>query len=84
MSEDYRLACLGMVNALGSDPARILERALVPDVHRLTYAVGYVPDREALVFLGKAITYRQLDQLADRMAALFVARGARAGSGGTP
>jgi len=37
------------------------------------------PDREALVFLGKAITYRQLDQLADRMAALFVARGARAG-----
>ena len=37
------------------------------------------PDREALVFLGKAITYRQLDQLADRMAALFASRGAKAG-----
>ena len=37
------------------------------------------PDREALVFLGKAITYRQLDHLADRMAALFAAQGAKAG-----
>ena len=37
------------------------------------------PDREALVFLGKAISYRQLDNLADRMAALFAAQGAKAG-----
>ncbi|MFT6339443.1 MAG: long-chain acyl-CoA synthetase [Alcanivorax sp.] len=37
------------------------------------------PDREALVFLGQAITYQQLDHLADRMAALFTAQGARAG-----
>ena len=37
------------------------------------------PDREALVFLGQAITYQQLDHLADRMAALFTAQGAKAG-----
>lgn len=37
------------------------------------------PDREALVFLGQAMSYRQLDEMADRMAALFVAQGAQAG-----
>ncbi|MGJ3254922.1 MAG: class I adenylate-forming enzyme family protein [Alcanivorax sp.] len=37
------------------------------------------PEREALVFLGQAITYRQLDNLADRMAGLFAAQGASAG-----
>ena len=42
------------------------------------YAAQF-PDREALVFLGQAITYQQLDALADRMAALFAAQGAGAG-----
>lgn len=37
------------------------------------------PDREALVFLGQAITYKQLDALADRMAALFAKQGAGEG-----
>ncbi|MGB2246562.1 MAG: class I adenylate-forming enzyme family protein [Alcanivorax sediminis] len=42
------------------------------------YATQF-PDREALVFLGQALTYKQLDALADRMAALFVSQGAREG-----
>ncbi|KGD66043.1 AMP-dependent synthetase and ligase [Alcanivorax nanhaiticus] len=37
------------------------------------------PDREALVFLGQALTYKQLDSLADRLVALFVAQGAKEG-----
>ena len=42
------------------------------------YAVQF-PDREALVFLGQALTYKQLDILADRMAALFSRQGAKEG-----
>ncbi|MQX53252.1 AMP-binding protein [Alcanivorax sp. PA15-N-34] len=42
------------------------------------YATQF-PDREALVFLGQALTYKQLDALADRMAALFASQGAREG-----
>lgn len=42
------------------------------------YATQF-PDREALVFLGQALTYKQLDVLADRMAALFASQGAREG-----
>lgn len=42
------------------------------------YATQF-PDREALVFLGQALTYKQLDALADRMAALFTRQGAKAG-----
>jgi len=57
----------------------------LPDLPKKTlsdYVRDYAeqfPDREALVFLGKAISYRQLDNLADRMAALFAAQGAKAG-----
>ncbi|MBZ2188691.1 AMP-binding protein [Alcanivorax sp. JB21] len=57
----------------------------VPDVPNRTLS-DYVrshgeqfPEREALVFLGRGITYRELDQLADRMAGLLIALGCRKG-----
>lgn len=54
----------------------------LPEKTLSNYVRGYAeqfPDREALVFLGHAMSYRQLDEMADRMAALFVAQGAKAG-----
>ncbi|WP_339344429.1 AMP-binding protein [uncultured Alcanivorax sp.] len=54
----------------------------LPEKTLSDYVRGYAdqfPDREALVFLGHAMSYRQLDEMADRMAALFVAQGAKAG-----
>ncbi|PHR67274.1 MAG: AMP-binding protein [Alcanivorax sp.] len=54
----------------------------LPDKTLSDYVRGYAeqfPDREAQVFLGQAMSYRQLDEMADRMAALFVAQGAQAG-----
>ena len=42
------------------------------------YAARF-PDREALVFLGKGITYQQLDQLADRFASMLVSLGCQRG-----
>lgn len=38
-----------------------------------------VPEREALVFLGRAISYRELFDLAERMAGALAARGVKAG-----
>lgn len=54
----------------------------LPDKNLSDYIRDYAakfPDREALVFLGKGITYRQLDQLTDRFASLLVSLGCRQG-----
>ena len=54
----------------------------LPEKTLSDYVRGYAeqfPNREALVFLGHAMSYRQLDEMADRMVALFVAQGAKAG-----
>ncbi|WP_063518927.1 MULTISPECIES: class I adenylate-forming enzyme family protein [unclassified Alcanivorax] len=54
----------------------------LPEKTLSDYVRGYAeqfPDREALVFLGQAMSYRQLDEMADRMAALFVSQGVKAG-----
>lgn len=54
----------------------------LPDKNLSDYIRDYAakfPDREALVFLGKGTTYRQLDQLTDRFASLLVSLGCRQG-----
>ncbi|WP_245932362.1 AMP-binding protein [Isoalcanivorax indicus] len=40
---------------------------------------GQFPEREALVFMGQGLTYRELDAQIDRMAALLTAQGCRKG-----
>lgn len=54
----------------------------LPDKTLSDYVRDYAQqfaDREALVFMGQAISYRQLDQLADRMAVLFQQLGCEPG-----
>ncbi|WP_348680062.1 class I adenylate-forming enzyme family protein [Alcanivorax profundi] len=70
---------LSTYESLGKDWYTLPE---LPEKTLSDYVRGYAsqfPDREALVFLGQAITYKQLDELADRMAALFAAQGAGEG-----
>ena len=70
---------LSTYESLGKDWYTLPE---LPEKTLSDYVRGYAsqfPDREALVFLGQAITYKQLDELADRMAALFAAQGASEG-----
>lgn len=61
---DYRLSCLGMVNALGSVPGEILERALLLDIERLTPSRSYIPGRQALV----AAVLEELPEIPQRLA----------------
>ena len=70
---------LSTYESLGKDWYTLPE---LPEKTLSDYVRGYAsqfPDREALVFLGQATTYKQLDELADRMAALFAAQGAGEG-----
>ncbi len=70
---------LSTYESLGKDWYTLPE---LPEKTLSDYVRGYAaqfPDREALVFLGQAITYKQLDELADRMAALFAEQGAGEG-----
>lgn len=70
---------LAAYEALGKDWHNL---PALPDKNLSDYIRDYAakfPDREALVFLGKGITYRQLDQLTDRFASLLVSLGCRAG-----
>lgn len=70
---------LAVYEALGKDWHNL---PALPDKNLSDYIRDYAvkfPDREALVFLGKGITYRQLDQLTDRFASLLVSLGCRQG-----
>ena len=70
---------LSTYESLGKDWYTLPE---LPEKTLSDYVRGYAtefPDREALVFLGQALTYKQLDTLADRMAALFAEQGATEG-----
>ena len=67
---------LSTYESLGKDWHTLPE---LPEKTLSDYVRGYAnqfPDREALVFLGQVLTYKQLDTLADRFAALFAAQGA--------
>jgi long-chain acyl-CoA synthetase len=62
-----------------------LDWSVLPDIPAHTLS-GYIrahakafPDREALVDLGASISYRKLDQLADRFANLLLSQGCRRG-----
>jgi long-chain acyl-CoA synthetase len=62
-----------------------LDWSVLPDIPAYGLS-GYIrahantfPDREALVYLGSAISYRELDQLADRFASLLLSQGCRRG-----
>jgi len=63
--DDFRLSCLGMVNALGSAPGEILERALGLDIERLTRSDRYIPGGQALV----AAVREELPEIPERLAA---------------
>ncbi|WP_202560497.1 AMP-binding protein [Alcanivorax sp. DP30] len=75
MNSDNR-PWLSTYDSLGKDWHTLPE---LPEKTLSDYVRDYAsqfPDREALVFLGQGITYKQLDALADRMAALFAKQGA--------
>lgn len=77
MTPDY--PWLKTYNAMGLDWHRVPE---VPNKTLSDYVRSHgeeFPEREALVFLGRSIVYRDLDQLADRMAGLLTSLGCRKG-----
>ena len=53
------------------------EKITMPEV--LTRTAGRFPDRTALIFMGKKITYRELDALVNRFARALTAIGVKAG-----
>jgi long-chain acyl-CoA synthetase len=58
------------------------EAPAIPDLTVSGYVRAHAqrfPEREALIFLGKAISYAELDRLADRLARLLVELGCRRG-----